>query len=301
MNEFLASATMLSIPIAYAAIGGVLCERSGVYNIGLEGALMMGAFGAATGGYFLGSPYLGVLTGLLAGLAFGVLLGFLTVRFGMDQFVAGIAANLFALGLTTYAARIIFKGEANTTVVNGLTPLWPDCPVPILGPILLSNDILAFLLIALVIALSWTMNRTRWGLAIRAAGNDPRAADNAGLNVGRIRFLCVVLGTGVAAIGGCHLVLRQVSVLTENISNGIGYIALAAIILGRWNSYAAALACFLFGVCQRWQLELQYHSDLPYQLFSMIPYLASILALVIFANSSRMPRAAGKHYERNAG
>ena len=174
-----------------------------MYNIGLEGMLLSGAFGAATGAYFADSPVAGLMTGLACGLAAGLVLASLTIVLGVDQFVSGIAVNLLALGLTAFLARIVFAGHASTTILPGfkVIPIWGLDRVPIIGPAFFRQDSLVYLLYVLVPLLSVFLNRTRWGLSIRAIGESPLAADAAGLPVNRIRFACVVTSC-LASFGG---------------------------------------------------------------------------------------------------
>jgi simple sugar transport system permease protein len=302
LSDLSAASLRLSIPLIFAALGGVLCERSGVYNIGLEGMILSGAFGAAIGTGFSGEPVVGLAMGLVCGLVVGSLLAFLTVGLGVDQFVSGIAVNVLALGLTAFFARIAFHGQANTTVLAGFKPL-RVCgleQLPLVGPTFFNQNCLVYLMYLIVPAMSVLLSRTRWGLNIKAVGENPHAADAAGLPVNRIRFLCVVSGCALASLGGCYLVLAQVFVFSEHMSAGKGFVALAAVILGRWRPVGAFAACLFFGFCDALQLRLQFeHPDVPYQVFVVLPYLASILALVgLVGRSARSPHALGRHYTR---
>ena len=171
--------------------------------------------------------------------------------------------------------------------------------IPVVGDILFKQNLLVYLLYGLVPLAWWLLFRTSWGLNLRATGEYPRAADSAGLNVFRIRFLSVVGSCVIAGLGGCYLVLSQVFMFTEHMSAGKGFIALAALFLGRWNPVGALAACLLFGLADALQLRLQFgHPDVPYQLFVVLPYVASIAALVIFAGQIRPPAAAGEFFKR---
>jgi general nucleoside transport system permease protein len=299
--DFLNSALRLSIPLAFAALGGVFAERSGVFNIGLEGLILVGAFGAALGTYLTGSPLLGLVFGIACGVLLATPLAVLSVSLGVNQIVAGIAINLFALGITAFLARIVMGAAANTQLLPGFRPI--ELPIlgaiPLIGPIFFNQDVLVYALYILVPALAWLMLRTPWGLNIRAVGHNPRACDTAGVSVVRVRYACLLFSGAMAALGGCYLVLSQVFVFSEHMSAGKGFIALAAIILGRWHPVGAVMACLLFGVFDALQLRLQFgNPEVPYQIFATLPYLVSILALVLLAGRHVAPQAVGRHYDR---
>lgn len=301
--ELLGSSFRLSVPLIFAALGGLLCERSGVFNVGLEALLLIGAFGAALGAFHTGSPVVGLAVGIACGVLAASCLAVMTVSLGVNQIVAGVALNIFALGIVAYLARIVIGADAATKLLTGFHPV--PIPilagVPLLGPVLFKHDALAYLLYLMVPALWWLLYKTSWGLGIRAVGHNPRAADTAGLSVQAIRYSCVIAGGALAAVGGCYLVLSQVFVFTEHMSAGKGFIALAAIILGRWHPGGAVLACLLFGLSDALQLRLQFSApEVPYQLFTMLPYVASIAALVLFAGNKVAPQAVGKFYDRES-
>ena len=303
LTNFLQSALRLSVPIAFAALGGVLSERSGVFNIGLEGLILMGAFGAALGTFHSGSPVVGLAVGLALGGLLALPLAFMSVSLGVNQIVAGIAINIFALGLTAFLARIAIGETANTQLLPGFRPLAIPLlsAIPFIGPILFNQDILVYLLYLLVALLYFVLFYTPWGLDIRAVGHNPRSCDTAGVSVSGVRYACVLLSGALAALGGCYLVLSQVFVFSEHMSAGKGFIALAAIILGRWSPVGAILAALLFGFFDALQLRLQFgNPEIPYQIFSTLPYVVSILALVVFAGQNVAPQAVGRHYDRES-
>ena len=300
MADFLGSSLRLSVPIVFAAIGGVLAERSGVFNISLEGCILGGAFGAAVGTYLTGSPFCGLMLGITVAGSVGIMLAVLAVGLGINQLVAGIAINLLMVGLTSYLARLILGGDATSTL-PGFHPIsLPGlASIPIIGPVLFQQDILTYLMYLVVPASWWFLYRTPWGLNVRAIGDYPVAADSAGISVPYVRTACVIVSCMLAGVGGAYLVLSQVFVFTEHMSAGKGFIALAALILGRWNPVGAFLACIFFGMSDALQLRLQFTSpDVPYQLFSMVPFLASLLALVLLTGKVRPPAAIGKKYVR---
>ena len=301
--DFLSTSLRLSIPIVFAALGGVLAERSGVFNIGLEGMMLAGAFGAAVGAFFLGTPFGGLVFGIGGGALTAVILAVLAVSLGVNQIVAGIAINIFSIGITAFLSRIVFGGQANTMTLPGFkTFAVPGlASIPIIGPVLFSQDFMVYLMLGVVGGLFFLMYYTVWGLNIRAVGENPRAADTAGLPVNRIRYLCVLASGGLAGLGGSYIVLSQVYLFSEHMTAGKGFIALAAIILGRWNPVGALFACLLFGVFDALQLRLQFaNPEVPYQVFVILPYAVSILALVGLVGKPTPPGSVGIPYRREA-
>ena len=303
LADFLSTSLRLSVPIAFAAMGGVFAERSGVFNIGLEGMMLAGAFGAALGAFMLASPWGGLLTGALLGGLGGALLAALAISLAVNQIVCGIAINLLSIGLTAFLARQIFGLDATTMRLPGLSPVAIPllADIPIVGPVLFAQDPLVYALYLAAPALWWLLFKTPWGLGVRATGENPSAADAGGINVALMRYLCVI-GSGIlAGFGGCYLVLSQVHLFTEHMTAGKGFIALAALILGRWNPLGALAASLLFGVCDALQLRLQFaNPQVPYQVFVIVPYAASILALIGFYGRVQPPAAIGRPYRREA-
>ena len=300
LSDFLSTCLRLSIPLIFAAVGGVIAERSGVFNIALEGSLLAGAFGAALGAFMFQSPVGGVAVALLAAGSAGVILAVLAVRLGINQLVAGIAINILMVGLTSFLARLWLVGDGARSL-PGFGPI--EIPglsaIPVIGSVLFSQDVLTYLMYFVVAGSWWFLYRTPVGLNVRAIGDYPQAADTAGVNVDRVRIVCVVVSCMLAGLGGAYLVLSQVFVFTEHMSAGKGFIALAALILGRWNPVGAFLACIFFGFSDALQLRLQFGSpEVPYQLFSMVPFVASFLALVFLAGKTRPPAAIGVKFRR---
>lgn len=301
LSDLVSSSLRLGTPIAFAALGGVLAERSGTYNIGLEGMILAGAFGAAAGSYATGSASVGLLCGVLCGLIGGTVLSVLSIRYRVNQLVAGIALNLVLAGMTAFLARLVFGDGAGGTQVKGFSsvhiPVLED--IPFLGPVLFNQDPLIYLLFVIAIFGSWWMFRTNRGRELRAVGENPRAADAAGVPVFAIRYTALIASCGLAALGGCHLVLAQVYLFSEDMSSGKGFIALAAVILGRWSPVGALSAALFFGFCDALQLRLQFTSpEIPYQIFIILPYVASLIALVGFVGLVRAPASVGAAYDR---
>jgi len=233
----------------------------------------------------------------------GSILAVLGVSLGVNQIVTGIAINLFVLGITAFLSRIVFGAQANTLRLPGFKPI--EIPglssFPVIGPVLFRQDLLVYLMIALAVLVFLFLYRTPWGLAVRAVGDNPAAADTAGIPVNAVRYGCVIAAGGLAAMGGSYIVLSQVFLFSEHMSAGKGFIALAAVILGRWHPLGALAACLLFGMFDALQLRLQFnYQDVPHQFFQMLPYLISILALVGLVGKPRPPAAIGRHYRREA-
>ena len=300
LSDFLSTSLRLSIPIIFAAIGGIFAERSGVFNIALEGCILGGAFGAAVGAFVFGTPFGGLLLGVLVAATTGLILAGLAVGLGVNQLVAGIAINMLLIGLTSFLSRLILGNDATSTL-PGFHPIAVPglSAIPVIGPVFFNKDLLTYLMY-LTVPLAWyVLFKTPWGLNIRAIGDRPIAADSVGISVPLVRSASVLASCTLAGLGGCYLVLSQVFVFTEHMSAGKGFIALAALILGRWNPIGAFLACIFFGFSDALQLRLQFNSpEVPYQLFSMVPFVASFLALVFFAGKVRPPAAIGEKYFR---
>ncbi|RWA97840.1 ABC transporter permease [Mesorhizobium sp.] len=300
-TDFMASSLRLAVPIAFAALGGVLAERSGVLNIGLEGMMLAGAFGAAIGAFATGSPIIGLACGILMGAVGGLLLGVLAVSWRINQLVAGIAINLLFAGMTSFLARQLFGEEMGRATVEGFGKIAIPglSAIPIVGPAVFNQDPLTYLLYVLAPVSSWLLFKTSWGLSLRGTGENPRAADSSGVAVFRLRYAALIGSGMLAAIGGAQLVLSQIHLFAENMSAGKGFIALAAVILGRWNPALAILAALFFGMCDAAQLRLQFvNPEIPYQVFLILPYLASIVALVGLVGVVRAPEALGAPYDR---
>ncbi len=300
-GDVLAATARLGTPIAFAALGGVIAERGGLYNIGLEGQILAGALGAAAGSFATGSALIGLGCGVFCGLISGVFLGYLSIHLRINQLVGGIALNLLLAGLTAFLSRQIFGAQAGGARVDGFTqikiPLLSD--VPILGPSLFSQDPLFYLLIGLVVVVWCWLMKSDKGLDLRAVGENPKAADLAGVPVFRMQYIAIAISGAMAAIAGAHLVLSQVYVFAEGMSAGKGFIALAAIILGRWSPVGAVCAALFFGFCDAVQFKLQFTSpEVPYQLFLILPYVVSLIALVVLGAKARAPASVGLPYDR---
>ncbi len=300
LSDFLAACLRLTVPLAFAALGGLISERSGVLNIGLEGMILTGAFVSAGVAIASDQAWLAVGAAFIASALVGLLHAYLCVSLSVNQLVSGLAINLTAAGLTTYGARLLF--ETGTVALPGIEPLKiPGLQaLPIVG-VLFQQDPLFYLLLVLVAVSTYGLFYTQWGLSLRAVGNAPKAADTAGVSVTQVRYLSVVVCGGLCGLAGAYLALVHVGFFTENMSAGKGFIALAALIFGRWHPVFTTLACLLFGATEAIQLRVQaFDLDIPYQLLAMLPYLSALFALAGFTGRSTPPAALGIPYGKES-
>src|SRR5687768_16396192 len=269
----------IAIPYLFAAAGGVVAERAGVISLTLEGFMLSGAFGAALGSFYSGSAWVGILTGIAAGLLFGALHALVCVKYRADQVVAGIAINLLVVGITRFFLTLLFDSSSNSPRVAGFEGFFSN-PLIWLGILVLP-------------VVAWLLRTTVFGLRLRAVGEHPDAAQSVGVAVRRVRYYAVVLSGILAALGGAYLALDQHQ-FSDQMTAGRGFIALAAIIFGRWDPVRAAIACLLFAAAEAAQIRLQSLDLLPSQFVEMIPYLLTIIALAGLVGKSRAPAALGK-------
>ncbi len=268
-----------STPLVYAALGGVISERSGVINIGLEGMMAAGAFFAVVAAFLTHSPIAGVLAGIAAGACFGYLLAFAATRFKVDQIVAGTGINLICAGGAAYGLVVLFNQPGASPQVASLgSNYW----------ILIAG---AF---AIALALQWVLYRTPWGLRIRASGENPSAVVSAGLDPLALRTYAVVLSGALAGLGGAFLSIGELNLYSDGMTAGRGFIALAAVIFGRWNPLGAMAACVVFGFFEALQYVLQGQvAWLPANALQALPYVAALVALAGVTGRVRAPAADG--------
>ncbi|HBL29880.1 MAG TPA: sugar ABC transporter permease [Acidobacteria bacterium] len=278
----LASAVRQATPLLLAALGGLYSERSGVINIALEGLMLAGAFTAASVTHYSGSPWLGLAAGIAAGVLVALVHGVACIRFKADQVVSGTAINILFLGVPALLSGALFQS-------TGATPQVPQEQLLPIAPI-----VLAFLLVPV----TWyVLNRTPFGLRLRAVGENPEAADTAGVNVARVRLAAVLLSGALAAIGGAYLSIGQSSLFARNMTAGRGFIALAALIFGKWRPVQTMLACLLFGFAEALAIQMEGVSQVPVQFIQIVPYVLTIIVLAGFIGHSRAPRALGVPYQ----
>ncbi|MFE1748882.1 ABC transporter permease [Coleofasciculus sp. H7-2] len=297
-TDYLIASLRLSVPLAFAALGGLFSERSGVLNIGLEGMLLSGAFASAAGAFFTGNVWLGMLLAIIVGGLVGLLHAYLCITWRVDQLVSGLAINLTAAGLTSFWSRVLFNsGQAQQLPGIQIIGIPGLQNIPIIGNFLFNQDPLIYLLFLLIPLSTYVLFRTSLGLSLRAVGEYPRAADTAGVSVTKVRYVAVTLSGCLAGLGGAYLTLVHVRFFVEDMSAGKGFIALAALIFGRWHPVSTALACLLFGATEALQLRIQaFNLNIPYQFLVMLPYVIALLALVGLAGKSTPPGALGVPY-----
>lgn len=303
LQDWLAASVRMATPIALAAFGGLVSERSGVFNIALEGMLLTGAFAAAAGAYYSGDVRIGIILAVLAGALVALVHAVVTVSAGANQIVSGVAINLIALGLTTLLARVYLKPGTVARVPSLSTVPIPGLGnLPVVGKVLFDQTVIVYFMYLLAPVLVFVLFRTTWGLAIRATGEYPRASETAGLNVYAIRYACVVTSGMLASLGGAFLSVGQVNMFTEGMTAGRGFIALAAVIFGKWHPIGALGAAFLFGAADAFQLRVQVlNLGIPYQLPVVLPYVLALLAVGGVVGHSVTPAAIGMPYRREDG
>jgi simple sugar transport system permease protein len=281
------STIRLATPLLLAALGGMFSERAGVINIALEGLMLAGAFTAAAITHYTGSPWVGLLAGILAGVGVALIHAVASIRFQADQVVSGTAINILMLGVPALLSGAFFLSSGSTPQIPK-DNLIPWTPV-----------VLAFLLVPV----TWyVLFRTPFGLRLRAVGENPGAADAAGVSVTRLRYSAVLLSGALAGIGGAYLSIGQSSLFTRNMTSGRGFIALAALIFGKWRPVQTMLACLLFGFTEALAIQLQGvkfgEEEIPNQFIQIIPYLLTIIVLAGFIGRARAPRALGLPYQK---
>lgn len=301
LADLLKTGVPLAVPLLLASLGEIFAERSGVINVGIEGMVLAGALAGFAGSYQSGDPVVGALCAALAGVLLAVILALLSVRLRADQVVVGTAINILALGLTGVFARALFK-SANTSaptfpalVIPGLHEL------PVIGGAFFGQNALGYLAWLLVPLCWWFLFRTRLGLRLRAVGEYPEAAEGAGVAVRRMRTCAVLWGGALAGLAGAFLSIGYTNGFVENMSAGRGFIALAVVILGRWNPVGALFAALLFGLASALQFQFQASTvRFPYQFFLALPYILTLIALLFRSRlQARPPAALGMPYERS--
>lgn len=290
-----AAAVRIASPLIFAALGELICERAGVLNLGIEGIMTAGAFAGWFTVYAGGDLWLGVLVAALTGAAFGLLHGFLTVPLGLSQHVTGIGITLLAAALSYYTYRLALPEVTSPPKIAPFQP-YPIpglSELPVIGPAFFNQTPLTYLAFILVAAVAWFLNRTPAGLAVRTVGENPAAVEAQGLSVVAIRMAAVAAGSALMAIGGAFLTLSAFNSFFFEMTNGRGWIGIAIVVFGAWRPGKVLLGALLFGLFDAYQLRLQQiaGAGVPYQLFLMLPYVLSIVALVIMSRRVAYPRA----------
>ncbi len=299
LTGMLQSTVLRATPITLGALGGVLCERAGIVNIAIEGMMLAAAFTGALVASAADDQLVGLAGAVAIGGLLGLVLALLSIRYLVDQIIGGTVINIFALGLTSFLSAKVFSDyqELNSPGVLRVVriPLLSD--IPVLGPILFVNNVFVYAMLILVPVLTVALFRTRWGLRLRAVGEHPRAADTVGIDVLKVRYRAVVLGGMVAGLAGAFFTLGSVGRFDENMTAGRGFIALAALIFGRWHPVGALAAALVFGFAESLQSKLAILSTpIPSEFLLMAPYLVTLLVVAGIVGRSRAPAADGQPY-----
>lgn len=299
--NLLSSDIRLAAPILIAALGLCFSERAGVVNIGAEGTMLIGALMGYVGSYYTGSAWGGVLVAMLSGMLVGLLFAVLVVTVRANQTVVGAAINIFGTGITIMLNRVIFGVNSTPPEVATFSPInfGPLAKIPVIGPILFSHNILVYLALILVFVSWYVLFKTKLGLKVRAVGENPKACDTLGINVYRIRYGTILYSTALCGIAGAYLSIAQATFFVEGMTVGRGFIALAAVVFGRWNPIGVLGAVLIFGLGEAVQIRLTaMQIGIPYQILQMLPYVLTIIALVSAVGKVQVPAASGKPYKK---
>ncbi len=299
---FIAATLRIGTPLILTSLGGVVNEKSGVTNIGLDGIMIMGAFFAVVGTQYSGSPLIGIASGLIGGLITSLIFGFLSITLKADQIIAGTAINTLAMALPSLLLWMLFKRQGQSDGVKqiayseGVRNFFSKIPG---GQFFLELNYFVFLAFFLTFLLWFMINKTRWGLRLRAVGEHPRAADTLGINVIRSRYVAVAISGLLASLGGISLSIVSNNLYRDGMVNGRGFIALAAMIFGNWSPVGAMLASLLFGASEVLQIKSQALGlKIPMEVYYILPYLLTMIAISVSGRKSQAPAALGKPYEK---
>ncbi|WP_336631527.1 MULTISPECIES: ABC transporter permease [unclassified Microbacterium] len=298
--SLLFGAVSLSVPLVFGALGGVIGERVGVVNVAIEGQLLLGAFSAALLSSLTGNPFVGLIGAMIGGVLVSLVLAVFAIRYLVDQVIVGVVLNVLVTGLTgfLYGALLVpNEQQLNRPERFARIQIPGLSEIPIVGPVLFNQTFIVYLMFVTVAVVAWALYRTRWGLRLRAVGEHPQAADTVGIKVNATRFWNVSLAGAIAGIGGAYFTLVSVPQFGKDMTAGLGFIALAAVIFGRWDPIRATLAALLFGFATNLQnLLTVLKTPIPSEFMLMLPYVVTILAVAGFAGQIRGPAASGKPY-----
>jgi general nucleoside transport system permease protein len=299
-SGFWVAVLRIATPLLIGTLGVLICERAGVLNLGIEGIMVAGAFvGWLT--VYSGAPlWVGVLAAAGIGALFGLLHGWLTVPLGLSQHVSGLGVTLLATSLSYFSYRAIFPKVTEPPTIEAFKGMTELQGIPIIGPILAEQTPLTLLAVVLLLLVSWLLYRTPLGLAIRMVGENPEAAESQGLNVIRLRMGAVMAGSALMGVAGCFFTLAAFNAFFFNMINGRGWICVALVVFASWKPGKAMIGALLFAIFDSWQLRVQQDANatLPYQVYLMVPYILSIVALVLVARKASYPQALLKPYRK---
>jgi len=301
--DLLIATIRLSTPITLAAIGAVICERSGIVNIAMEGIMIIGAFSAAVSALATGSPWIGLLIGVIAGGAFSLIHAFATITLHLDHVVSGAVLNILAFGLARFLLVLIIghPGTTDSIPVTLGTYQWAIpglSKIPVLGPVLFNQTPIVYFSFILIFLLWFFLYKTKTGLHIRSAGEHPLALETIGVSVVKMRYLAVIISGLASGLAGAYLSIENSAAFTEGMTNGRGFIALAANISGGWNPVGAFLASLFFGFADALQVRMQVFKLLPVpaEVFIIFPYVATVIAVAGLVRRSRAPKEVGNDF-----
>ncbi len=302
-EQMLAETLVETTPLVFGSLSGVMCERSGVINIAIEGQFLAGAFLGAMIGSATGNLWLGAIAGGFAGGLFGALLAFLSLRYGADQIIVGILIDAFCLGLTNFLlAQVLTPDQTTLNSPSTFSPVAIPLlsKIPIVGPVLFDQNVFVYLAAVLLVVVNVALFRTRWGLRVRAVGEHPEAAETVGIHVLSVRYRNVILGGVIAGLGGASFTIGSVGQFSSDMSSGLGYVALAAMIFGRWRPFGALGAALLFGFSVSLQSFLAVlNVGIPSPFLAMAPYVITIAVVSGLVGRVRPPGADGVPYRRD--
>lgn len=288
----------IATPILFGALGETIVEQAGILNLGIEGTMLLSAFSGFVVAQLTGSLLFGLLAAIVTGILLSLLLGLLVVTLGLNQHVSGLGITLFASGLALFTFRLLYGGQTTPPSLTDSFPQFPIFPGTPLEPIF-SQYALTYIALLLVPVVAWMLTSTAFGLRLRAIGQAPDAADMAGINIYRLRYLALILGGALMGLGGAFLSLAQLGAFTHGIINGRGWVAIAIVIFGNWKPAKVLAGALLFGALQALQLRLQAEGvPLPYELLLALPYVITIMVLAVIGRNASYPAALLKPYRR---
>ena len=295
-EAILSSTIRQSTPLILGALCGLIGERSGVTNIGIEGQMLLTAFMGFLANVWTGNLFIAVLVAVLVGGLTGLVMAFMSVTLKINQIIGGTVLNILGLGITGYFYTAGLVTEGKLLPVN----LGPLADLPLVGVVLFRNPPITYTASVLVVSVQYVLFFTKWGLRTRAVGEHPRAADTLGVNVFLVRYVNVIIGGAIAGLAGAFLTLEAVGSFERAMTNGRGFVALAVMIFGNWNPLGAWAAALLFGLASAAQTQLQFGGriDIPHQFIGMLPYVLTIIVLAGFGGKSRPPAADGVPYDK---
>lgn len=300
-TDLMISTVALSVPLIFGALGGVISERAGIVNIAIEAQLLSGAFSGALVASITGNTYVGLLAAMVSGMLVSFVLAAFAIKYLVEQVIVGVVLNVLVVGLTGFFYSTMMSSDPALNQPERLPPVAIPVlsQIPVIGPTLFNQTIIVYAMYIAVILITWAMFNSTWGLRLRSLGEHPLAADTVGIKVGAWRFWNVSLAGAIAGLGGAYFTLDQTGQFTKEMTGGLGYIALAAVIFGKWHPLKATFAALLFGFARALQQTLSAAgSAVPSEVLLMLPYIITILAVTGFIGLSRAPAASGKPYAK---